>query len=180
MKSLKYRSIFFVSAIVLLLVAYASKVSGIWAEWGELTLTTFALVAATYWWLAVKEKSERRYRSAGGRAVIVLQVGRPVLEAVKKFTNFEDIKLVDIEAVLGKKQLDTAADYKKLATEVYRELVAHQNATIDLFISGPVGLNLVIGQLIGLHHFDLRVYQFQTGETPYMLIPEPDRSWLVS
>ena len=120
----------------------------------------------------------RKYSNRGSqRFIVALQIGRPVAEAVRSHFNELDA-LIDIQTVLKKDTLETDRDYKRMASEVYKALAQNQDAEIHLVISGPVGLNVLIGQLIGLHHFDITVYQYDNTVKGYVALPLPDRNWL--
>ena len=138
-----------------------------------------AVIAALYYTVTTYYKKRKKYKkSQNGKAYVALQVGRPVSEAVKRFFQTEDLLLVDVEAVLGKTTLENDKDYKKLANAVYRELAKNQDKEIHLVLSGPVGLNFLIGQITGLNHFDVNIYQFDPVSKGYMELPQPDRTWL--
>lgn len=146
--------------------------------WGvaEPVIGISTLVVAARLWLLLRVKRMKK-ASTAGKAVIALQVGRPVTEAVKAQFGQLDI-LVDVEVVLGKPTLETESDYKKVASSVYSAIAANQGKEIKLVLSGPVGLQFLIGQLVGLHHFNVVVHQYDGKASAYAALPEPDRSWL--
>lgn len=151
-------------------------------SWGytEPLIGYSAVIAAIYYSITTYLKKRKKYKnkSENGKTYIALQVGRPIAEATKKFFNTEDLILVDVEAVLGKTTLENDKDYKKLANTIYRELAKNQDKEIHLVLSGPVGLNFLIGQITGLNHFDVHIYQFDPVSKGYMELPQPDRTWL--
>ena len=109
--------------------------------------------------------------------IVALQIGRPGAEAAKRhFGELDD--LIDVNSVLGKDSLENKNDYKKIVKEVYKALAQNQNAEIHLVISGPVGLNFLLGQVIGLSHFDVVIYQYDQIKKGYTELPSPERSWL--
>lgn len=136
-----------------------------------------ASAIAAFFWLKSKRAKRKKYKKIQGEHIIALQIGRPVAEAVKASFGKLD-SLIEIEGLIGKSSLETSDDYKKIAREVYRAISAHQSCKIILVLSGPVGLNCLIGQLIGLHNFDVNLYQFSIVNKGYDKLPEPDRSWL--
>jgi hypothetical protein len=138
-------------------------------------LVVVATSIATY--AQVKVRKSKAYSTSKKEVVVALQIGRPVSEAVKAHFGALDC-LIDIEVVLGKGTLESSRDYKMLAQSVYRAMASHQSAKINLVLSGPVGLNCLIGQLIGLHHFNVVVYQFNPKAAGYQELPVPDRTWL--
>jgi hypothetical protein len=156
----------------------AAIAAGVW-EWvdGPLTLATFAAAVAAWW--QTRRARQRVYAALGeGDYVVALQVGRPVSEAVKKqFKRLDE--LVDVAAVLGgETTLSLPVHYEQTARAVYRAVCAGQGRNIHLVLSGPVALSLLIGQLIGLFHFQITVYQFAPSSGTYEPIPHPTRDWL--
>ena len=136
------------------------------------------IVIVIWYWTRLQLAKRRKYLNKGSKKLIVaLQVGRPVAEAVKAHFGELDA-LIDVDVVLGKKTLDSEKDYKRLASEVYKALAQNQDSEIHLVISGPVGLNLLIGQLIGRNIFDITVYQYDAISKGYIALPTPDHNWL--
>lgn len=150
-----------------------------WWDWVEPTLgfITFAVAAAT--WLQTRRARQRVYADLGeGDYVVALQVGRPVSEAVKKQFGRLD-KLVEVGTVLGgETTLSLPVHYEQIARAVYRAITAGQGRNIHLVLSGPVALSALIGQLVGLMHFQLTVYQFAPSSGTYEPVPRPTRDWL--
>ena len=150
--------------------------------WGyiEPLVGVATLVVATSTWVKTRRAKRRVFKSATGKvAVVALQVGRPVSEAVKAAFGQLDA-LIDASIVIGGDgTLRSTDDYKRLASAVYKELAVRQNCKLKLVLSGPVALNCLIGQLIGLGHFDIEVFQFNPLIKGYESVPQPDRSWLV-
>lgn len=162
-----------------ILVRILEGLSTSW-DYTEPLIGYLAVLAAVYYTVTTYLKKRKTYKnkSQNGKVYLALQVGRPVGEAVKRFFHTEDLTLVDVEAVLGKTTLENDKDYKKLANAVYKELAKNQDKEIHLVLSGPVGLNFLIGQIAGLNHFDLHLYQFDPISKGYMELPQPDRTWL--
>ena len=151
-------------------------ISQAWAI-AEPLLALVSLAITVKIWSQTKIAKKKKYANEGGKDyIIALQVGRPVSEAVKAYFGELDT-LIDVNLVLGRPMLVTDEDYKKLATEVYSAIAQNQNCKIKLVLSGPIGLSALIGMLIGLHHFNVEIYQFDPQEG-YKKLPEPDRSWL--
>lgn len=134
--------------------------------------------AAAAWW-QTRRARQRVYAALGeGDHVVALQVGRPVSEAVKKQFGRLDV-LVDVAAVLkGETTLSLPVHYEAVARAVYRAIVAGQGRNIHLVLSGPVALSALIGQLVGLFHFQITVYQFTPSSGTYEPVPHPTRDWL--
>lgn len=139
-------------------------------------LLGFALVAATWW--QTRRAEEAVYNDNGdGSWIVALQVGRPVSEAVKKQFNQLDA-LVDVTAVIGTHTLSLPEHYEQIARAVYAALCAGQGKNIHLILSGPVALSCLIGQMAGLFHFQLTIYQFSPSTGSYEAMPKPTRAWL--
>ena len=98
-------------------------------------------------------------------------------EAAKRHFGELDV-LIEVNSILGKDTLENKQDYKKIVKEVYKALAQNQDAEIHLVISGPVGLNFMLGQVVGLSHFDVVVYQYDQIEKGYTELPSPERTWL--
>ncbi len=136
------------------------------------------LAVAGYAWFQLQVAKKKKYANQGGDDfVIALQVGRPIAEAVKAHFGELDA-LIEVQAVLGKPVLETNEDYRRLASEVYKAMAQNQNCKIKLVLSGPVGLSFLIGQLVGLHHFDVEVFQYDPTSKGYQALPVPGRDWL--
>ncbi|MDQ7060893.1 MAG: SAVED domain-containing protein [Sulfurimonas sp.] len=136
------------------------------------------IIFVLWYWLSTAWAKRKKYLNKGSKKfIIALQVGRPVAEAVKKHFGELDA-LIEVKSLLGKDTLENDSDYKKIIKEVYKALAQNQNAEIHLVVSGPVGLNFLIGQLVGLSHFDVTIYQYDAISKSYKKLPMPKRSWL--
>lgn len=134
-------------------------------------------VAIAIWWQTRRAK-EAVYADRGeGSWVVALQVGRPVSEAVKKQFDRLDV-LVDVKATVGTSTLALPEHYERMTRAVYAALCAGQGKNIHLVLSGPVALSCLIGQLVGLFHFQVTVYQFSPATGTYEPMPRPTRDWL--
>lgn len=158
-------------------MSWWQEVGAVWNV-AEPSIWLIGAISALIYWGKVRRAKNRRYSNKGGKDfILALQVGRPVSEAVKAHFGELDC-LVDITSVLGKCQLETEGDYRKLAQEIYRAMAQNQNCPIKLVLSGPVGLSFLVGQLVGLAKFDVTVYQFDPGTKGYQALPVPNRNWL--
>jgi len=136
------------------------------------------IIIVLWYWISTAFAKRKKYLNKGSKKfIIALQVGRPVAEAAKKHFGELDA-LIEVKSILGKDTLETDSDYKKITKELYKALAQNQNAEIHLVISGPVGLNFLIGQLVGLSHFDVTIYQYDPIKKGYSKLPSPDRNWL--
>ena len=149
-----------------------------WWSWIEPIsgIATLALAGAA-WWQTRKARTAVYQGSGDGLHVVALEVGRPVSEAVKAHFGQMDA-LVRIEDVLGGSVLATPDDYRRMASAVYSAICAGQGQRIKLVLSGPVALACLIGQLVGLHHFDVEVFQYDPASKGYIAVPSPTRDWL--
>ena len=147
--------------------------------WGiaEPLLYLIGMASASVYFIRKQRAKRRRYASHNGDDFLLgLQVGRPMAQAIiNQFGHVDEV--IDVKAVIGREKLEDEQDYRKLAREIYRAMVPRQHCSIKLFLSGPVTLNFVIGQLVGLNHFDIQVYQFHP-EFGYQAVPMPKREWL--
>lgn len=139
----------------------------------------FSAVGIGLWyWASTIIAKRKKYKNKGSKKfIIAVQVGRPVSEAVKKHFGELDV-LINVNSLLGKDTLENDKDYKVVSNEVYKALAQNQNSEIHIVISGPVGLNFMLGQLVGLSHFDVILYQYDNIKKGYKQLPTPDRTWL--
>lgn len=136
------------------------------------------IIIVLWYWISTAFAKRKKYLNKGSKKfVIALQVGRPVAEAVKKHFGELDV-LIEVKSILGKDTLENDSDYKRITKEIYKALAQNQNAEIHLVVSGPVGLNFLIGQLVGMSHFDVSIYQYDAIGKAYKKLPNPDRNWL--
>ncbi len=160
-----------------LALGFVAAVFGLW-DWIEpLTgVTTMALATATWW--QTRRAQDAVYSDNGdGSWVVALQVGRPISEAVKKQFNQLDV-LVDVGQVIGTHTLSLPEHYEMLCRAVYQAVAAGQGKNVHLVLSGPVALSCLIGQMVGLFHFQITVYQYAPSTGGYEPMPRPTRAWL--
>lgn len=141
-----------------------------------LGFATLALAGAT-WWQTRRAKEAVYTDNGDGSWVIGLQVGRPVSEAVKKQFGQLDC-LIDVKEVVGDHTLALPEHYEAVARAVYAAVAAGQGKNVHLVLSGPVALSFLIGQCVGLFHFQITVYQFAPSSGSYEPMPRPTRAWL--
>ena len=137
---------------------------------------TFAMAAVAAWQTKKAHAAYYDDRSnADERHVVALEVGRPISEAVKAKFGHLDI-LIRVQDVIGTTVLLTDEHYEKVARTLYSACARAQNKPIDLIVSGPNGLLLIVGQMLGLDRFRVAVYQYYNGD--YQRVPRPTRDWL--
>lgn len=163
-------------AAVATMLGILAAVFGLW-DYVEPALGVTALAFSFQTFMQTRKIQSRKQSIARGDYYLVLQVGRPLTDAVQRQFGRVDA-VVDVTAVLGTASLSTADDYEKLARALYSQIRDNQTHRIHVFLSGPVGLNFVIGQLVGLHHFNVVVYQFNGQAGQYEALPAPSREWL--
>lgn len=163
---------------VALLVSVVVIITEAWDLLEPLT-GVFTLVAAGIAVVQTRRARQAVYADNGdGSWVVALQVGRPISEAVKKQFGQVDV-LVDVREVLnGEHTLSLPEHYEALSRAVYAALCAGQGKNIHLILSGPVALSFLVGQLAGLFHFQLTVYQYTPSAGSYAPMPRPTRAWL--
>lgn len=161
-----------------LVLAIMVIVTGAWNFIEPLT-GIFSLVAIVVAVAQTRRARQAVYADNGdGSWVVALQVGRPITEAVNKQFGQLDV-LVDVQQVLGGEHtLSLPEHYEQMARAVYAALCAGQGKNIHLILSGPVALSCLIGQLSGLFHFQLTIYQFDPSTGGYKAMPKPTREWL--
>ncbi|MEM1523439.1 MAG: hypothetical protein QXU69_10440 [Thermofilaceae archaeon] len=100
--------------------------------------------------------------------IVVLEIGRPIVEDVKA-------QLGEPYAVISYPRPIIEAEYPKILKEAYRAIreAACGGEEVILVLSGPLALVFQLGQLIGLSHFKIRVFQFSMGR--YREVPPVTR-----
>ena len=66
-------------------------------------------------------------------------------------------------------------DYPQLRQQVYHYFKEWQGEPIELILSGPVSFAFTLGQLVGLNHFDVSVFQYDSSLGNYQKTPIPSR-----
>jgi len=101
--------------------------------------------------------------------IVILEVGRPIVDDVKSQFGQEPF------AVISYPRPILEAEYPKILGEAYKAIkeAARGGEEIILVLSGPLALSFQLGQLIGLSHFKIRVYQFSMGR--YREVPPVTR-----
>ena len=117
---------------------------------------------------------------AGGKMpIVVVEIGRPIVADVKAQFG-EDSVVAVISAI---KQLEPE-EFPRFAADAYKALMdvarvlrkSGYGGEIGLVLSGPVALNFQFGQLVGLSHVRVQVFQWFAGE--YRVIPQVRREML--
>jgi len=100
--------------------------------------------------------------------IVVLEVGRPVTDDVKSQLG-EPFRTVSYPRPI------LEDEYPEILRETYSAIreAAEGGSPVTLVLSGPLGLAFTLGQLVGLSHFKIQVYQFSAGR--YRPVPVPTR-----
>jgi hypothetical protein len=100
--------------------------------------------------------------------IIAVEIGRPIVEDVKS-------QLGEPEAIISYQRPILESEIPLIAGEVYKAVVkaAGGGHEVHLVLSGPLGLAFEVGQLIGLSHYKVILYQFSAGR--YRPVPPVTR-----
>ena len=100
--------------------------------------------------------------------IIVLEVGRPIVDDVK-------LQIGEPDDIVSYPRPILEDEIPIIAGQVYKLIKKHAigGNTIKLILSGPLGLAFSLGQLVGLSHFKVIVYQFTGGR--YKPVPPISR-----
>jgi hypothetical protein len=103
--------------------------------------------------------------------VFVLEVGRPVVEDVKR-------ELGRVDDVLSIPRAISELEIPKIAAEAYKRIMklASGGEEVTVVLSGPLALAFQLGQAIGLAHAKIVIYQFSQGK--YVKVPPITREHL--
>ncbi|MEM1693820.1 MAG: hypothetical protein QXL19_05890 [Ignisphaera sp.] len=111
--------------------------------------------------------------------IVVLEIGRPIVEDVKQQIG-EPYKVISYPRPV------LEAEYPQILREAYQAIreAARGGEEVILVLSGPLALAFQLGQLVGLSHFKIRVYQFSMGRyrevppvTRDVMFSEEDSKW---
>ena len=100
--------------------------------------------------------------------IIVLEIGRPIKGSVERQFGKAD-KVISYPMVKPE-------DYPKIARDFYKAVSPNEENI--LILSGPIVLNFLLGQLVGLNHFNIRLFQWDAERGRYVEVPKAERSWL--
>jgi hypothetical protein len=115
--------------------------------------------------------AKRADYSAKGR-LIILALGRDVVAAAERMLGQK------ADAIIKRAEL-TPEEYPEVRNEFYQYLKKWQEEPLKVILSGPVAFNFTLGQMVGVNHFDLEVFQFNAEKRCYDSIFSPSRSELI-
>jgi len=108
--------------------------------------------------------------------VLILEIGRPIKEDVIAFLKKQgyDTSRMDIR-VVSRQRAIIEEEYPDIWKEAYFHIkqLGFGGNEIWIFLSGPLGLSFGLGQIVGLQHWKVIVYQFSGGT--YRPVPPPTR-----
>jgi hypothetical protein len=101
--------------------------------------------------------------------VIVLEIGRPIMDDVKALFGQEPA------AVISYPRPVIEQEYPEILRRAYHAIrtAAQGGEEVALILSGPLALAFQLGQLVGLSHWKITVYQFSGGR--YRPVPPVTR-----
>ncbi len=105
---------------------------------------------------------------SGEARIVVLEVGRPIVEEVRQ-------QLGEPFAVISYPRPVIESEYPEILRRAYQAIrnAASGGNIVYLVLSGPLALAFQLGQLVGLSHYKIQVYQFSGGR--YRAVPPVSR-----
>jgi len=103
--------------------------------------------------------------------IVVVEVGRPIQKEVREQLG-EPFKVISYPRPILEDETP------RIAVEVYNAIreASRDGEIVYLVLSGTLALAFQIGQLVGLSHFKVQVYQFSGGR--YRTVPVITREML--
>jgi hypothetical protein len=91
--------------------------------------------------------------------LVVLEIGRPIVDDVKAQFGVEPVAVVSYPRPVIEQE------YPQILRQAYHAIraAAQGGEEVALVLSGPLALAFQLGQLVGLSHFKIRVFQFSGG-----------------
>ncbi len=90
--------------------------------------------------------------------LVVVEIGRPIVQEVRA-------QLGEPAVVISYPRAVTEEEYPSIIREVYNAIrrASEGGRTVHLVLSGPLALSFMLGQVVGLNHYNIVVYQFSGG-----------------
>lgn len=103
-----------------------------------------------------------------GKIIIVVEIGRPIIDEVKAQLG-EPVEVVSYKRPILEEEIP------QIAGQVYKAIKKHSGGgnVIHLVLSGMLGLAFSVGQLVGLSHFKIQLWQYSGGR--YKPVPPVSR-----
>lgn len=107
------------------------------------------------------------------KSIVVLEAGREIANDVQD-------QLGEIDAII-KAGIVSKDQMHELAADVYKAIKNLQRVSkkIILVLSGPVVLSFLVGQLVGLNHFNLELAWWQRGSYEILDDMTPHRAFIL-
>ena len=123
--------------------------------------------------IAQKKDIQNNVQIRDEDVIVVLQLGRMIVDDVENWFGRVDYVISNIGEI-------NPEDFASYAVEAYLAVqeanrLSH-GARIILVLSGPVVVNFMLGQYIGLSHFDIHLAYWNKGK--YQVVQSADRSLL--
>ena len=90
--------------------------------------------------------------------LIILEIWRPINKQAEQFFDKKADNIISYPEI-------TTKDYPKIVKEFYHSL--SQNDENYIILSWPVSLNFQIGQVVGLNHFKVKLFQWNAEKQSY-------------
>lgn len=96
--------------------------------------------------------------------IVVLEIGRPITADVK-------LQLGEVFKVISYPRQISENEYPQIIRETYNAIreASQGGEEVGLVLSGPLALAFMLGQVIGLNHYNIKVFQFSGGK--YVEVP---------
>ena len=120
------------------------------------------------------KRNERLKAPKGKEPIVVIEVGRPIVADAQEQFGEERV----VAAISAVRTLQPE-EFPKFAAEAYKALVQvarRVKGRVHIILSGPVSMNFQLGQLVGLSHLDIQIWQWFAGE--YKPIPPVKREMM--
>lgn len=159
------------TSMYILLAMSATVVAVVFELWDilEPLMAFIALFFGVQTYISTKVLRVKKFQDTdNGDAIynIVVSIGDlPIVEAVNhQFGN--------VDLVVSKAKLTTSESYLEVVQQVYDACRKNQHKQIQLFTSGSVGLNVLIGQKLQSNLFAISVFQYDAQTRKYFELPK--------
>ncbi|MGK5091134.1 SAVED domain-containing protein [Deltaproteobacteria bacterium TL4] len=100
--------------------------------------------------------------------LLLLSIGRDIAQSAESLLGRK------ADAVVRAGEL-TPEMYPELRRQIYQYFKQWQGEPLHLVLSGPVDLAFTLGQIIGINHFDVQVFHYDSAGRTYQPVPPPTR-----
>ena len=102
------------------------------------------------------------------RKLLIFSLGRDIAASAEKVFGRSADAIIKMSSV-------TMRDYPVLRKQAYVYLKEWQLEQIDIVFSGPLAFAFTFGQIVGINHFDVTVFQYDAENRIYLETPKPTR-----